>query len=78
MQVSGNIPRRLRKVNRRQRDHRPIGGMMEFHIIIDDDSMTPEEREEFAEQLRNLVHNEWWSQFSATVIGPFESPVDDE
>lgn len=45
---------------------------MEFHIFIDEDDMEPEEREEFAEQLRNFVHNEWWSQYSATVIGPIQ------
>lgn len=47
---------------------------MEFKIIIDDDEMTPGERQEFADQLRAFVHGEWWSQFSATVIG---GPEDD-
>lgn len=43
---------------------------MEFTVIIDNQDMTPEEREEFADQLRNFVNGEWWSQFSGTVIGP--------
>jgi hypothetical protein len=46
--------------------------MAELKIIYDEDEMTEEEHQEFVDQIRNLVHGEWWGQYSATVIGPLE------
>ena len=43
---------------------------MEFKVIIEIND--PSECEEFAEQLRAFVHGEWWDQYPATVIGPYE------
>jgi len=39
-------------------------------IIFYDEKMTFKEREELTDSIRNLVHNEFWDQFSCTVIGP--------
>jgi hypothetical protein len=40
---------------------------MELKIVSD---IPVEQQEEFLTELRSLVHNEWWSQWDSTVIGP--------
>lgn len=39
--------------------------------VILDETMSDEEREELTQQIRELVHNEWFGQYSNTVIGPY-------
>jgi hypothetical protein len=50
---------------------------MKFIVIIDEDEMHSVEQNEFIDQLRSFVHGEWWSQFSATVIGPINDDEED-
>lgn len=41
---------------------------MKITIIMDD--ISKDEAEHLAEQIRELVHSEYYEQYSATVIGP--------
>lgn len=42
-------------------------------VIILGEDMPPEEQEDLASLIRGLVHNEWYGQYSNTVIGPMDS-----
>jgi hypothetical protein len=46
--------------------------------VILDENMPDDEREELAQLIRDTVHNEWFGQYSNTVIGPSPRSIDGE
>jgi hypothetical protein len=40
----------------------------DIHIILDE-KMTSKEKGELFTQIARIVHNEWWDQFSCSMIG---------
>jgi hypothetical protein len=41
----------------------------DIHVILDDE-MTDEEKFQVFQEIAALIHNEWYEQYSCTVIGP--------